>query len=539
MTAMRVSALCSLILFCACNRSEASAESAPTAEASATTSASEPPPAGKEEWQACPGNIERAKSEPALAGAPAYEKERVHMARVRGAALLWRRTPKPSATLDELRPYTDDPVKLVAELNERIRKLKSPEARRSHLLREGYVFHEDVQIALALVEQLGLTQLYREKRLFLERGAQILELEYAPKSRFEDERYLYKEGIYAGMRAEILFGDRVGTSRDELEKSPSMVVDLGDLAERSTFDRLRPVHLSEGHLVADLRYGAGTWVPALFTLKGPKVELLCEALDGALAEKKKSHERSSAVLRSAMRVVRGVVRDMVREEIPFDADSDQSNGFLRKAWKRSYFKGWKKFHFEDELRTVYTEDGRARPPQVCIDFLTDVWERSSGTWYAGMEGDPLKPKPERTKGGIDFDKLGITNRRSVAEFTKFTLEHKDLFDVWALPKDERIEFNERRKFFDYLAKQADMFVPGDMITIHGYKEGGRPHYHSLIILEKDPVTGVPTLVGGNAVFAREQTLEGVMHISPQRTLRHRIRVREPWLKLVAARAQGS
>ncbi|MEM9696933.1 MAG: hypothetical protein AAGA56_30635, partial [Myxococcota bacterium] len=58
---------------------------------------------------------------------------------------------------------------------------------------------------------------------------------------------------------------------------------------------------------------------------------------------------------------------------------------------------------------------------------------------------------------------------------------------------------------------------------------GRPHYHSLIILDKDPITGVPTLVGGNAVFPREQTLEGVMQISPKRSLRHRIRVKNPWL----------
>ena len=47
---------------------------------------------------------------------------------------------------------------------------------------------------------------------------------------------------------------------------------------------------------------------------------------------------------------------------------------------------------------------------------------------------------------------------------------------------------------------------------------------------------MPTLVAGNAVFAREQTLEGVMHISPGRSLRHRIRVKDPWLKEIAARA---
>ncbi|MEQ9324069.1 MAG: hypothetical protein RIF41_33200, partial [Polyangiaceae bacterium] len=103
----------------------------------------------------------------------------------------------------------------------------------------------------------------------------------------------------------------------------------------------------------------------------------------------------------------------------------------------------------------------------------------------------------------------------------------------------RLAFEEREAFFAYLQEQADMFRPGDMITIHGYKDGGRPHYHSLIILETDPILGVPTLVAGNAVFAREQTLEGVMHISPGRSLRHRIRVRDPWLKEIAARADDA
>ena len=91
----------------------------------------------------------------------------------------------------------------------------------------------------------------------------------------------------------------------------------------------------------------------------------------------------------------------------------------------------------------------------------------------------------------------------------------------------------RDRFYAYLHDKQDMFRPGDMITVHGYKEGGRPHYHSLIILEQDPVTGVPTLVAGNAVFPREQSLEGILQISPKRSLKHRIRIKDEWLAKVA------
>ena len=94
-------------------------------------------------------------------------------------------------------------------------------------------------------------------------------------------------------------------------------------------------------------------------------------------------------------------------------------------------------------------------------------------------------------------------------------------------------FRKREEFFEYLAENADHLQPGDMLTIGGHKEGGRPHYHSVIVLEVDPRTGIPTLVASNAALPREQSLEGVMSLSPKRTLRHRIRVRDGWLTAVA------
>ena len=421
-----------------------------------------------------------------------------------------------------------------------LRRAKSLKERRGALLREGYLWSDDVRLALALVEQLGLRALFDEKTLFVQRGVETLELERAPRTRYFPERYRYKDGHYQGMTAELLLGDRVATTRQELAKEP-LAVDLRELMDRAGFDRMKVTHLSEKHLVAELRYGPDVWVPALIDHDGPRATVACEALDAELFAKKRAFVAERALLRTAMSRVREVVRDMVIEELPFDAAADQKNGFLRKAWKRAYLTGWKRFSYEGKSHWVYTRDGKARPPQVCIDFLTDVWERASGTWFAPAAFDPAKdkdwhfePHPERTKGGIDLDALDIDNRRSVAEFTKFARQHEELFDVWELPTEERIRFREREKFFEYLRDKADLLRPGDMVSIHGTKAGGRPHYHSLIMLELDPITGVPTLVGGNAVKAREQTIEGVMQISPQRTWRHRFRVKRPWLAAVAA-----
>ena len=144
---------------------------------------------------------------------------------------------------------------------------------------------------------------------------------------------------------------------------------------------------------------------------------------------------------------------------------------------------------------------RATPNRLrcCIDFLTDTWERASGTWYQPAtkpaDAKRLKADPKRTEGTIDFDALKVGNRRSVAKFTEFTEEHPDWFDVWAIPKDKRIPFRKRDPFFEYLATQADMLQPGDMLTIHGYKEGGSAALSQRDGLGAGPADGDPDFGG--------------------------------------------
>jgi hypothetical protein len=285
-----------------------------------------------------------------------------------------------------------------------------------------------------------------------------------------------------------------------------------------------------------VRYGPQTWVPAVFDLDGPQAKLACEALTDELYARKHTHVADDELRRRAMRQLRHVIHEQVREKIPFDAAPDNENGFLRRAWERAYFNKWRRVTHRERKFDVYSTEGRPIPPQVCIDFVADTWERAAGSWFAPLSGDPPKPHPERKPGPIDIDKMDLENRRSVAEFVKFTKRHPELFDTWDLPSAERVPFKEREKFFEHLAANADQFRPGDVIILHGYKEGGRPHYHTLFIIEVDPITGVPTRVAGNAVLPREQTLEGIMQISPKRSIRHRFRLRAPWLEHIAAKA---
>ena len=530
----------------------ASATATATASSGATASASAPsvtvaPPLDAEATQklaeatqACAAARQAALAEGALPGAATFESQRLYFSRVRGRALLWRRVPGSLATaLSEPISKLGKKQKVLDAVRMVEKKLKDPAARREAFLREGYLFADDVELALALVEQLSLSELFAEPTLFLQRGVEVYELERHAKSRWFPERYLYKDGPYVGMAGELLLGDRVATTKDELSLGSSLAIDLRDLTEQASFDRIKPIHLSEKHLVAELRYGPNVWVPALVELDGAKAKVACEELTAELEQKRRTFVEGRTLLMTAMNRVRGVVRAMVKEELPFDAAPDQGNGALKRDWKKAYLQGKTRFTSGGREYPVYTLEGQPKPPQVCIDFLTDVWERASGTWYdpAQVE-DPygahpvVTPRPKANESGINFDRMKIKNRRSVAKFERFTLKNEELFDVWQVPKKERFKFEERKQFFEYLRDKADLIRIGDMLIIHGFKAGGRPHYHSLLVTETDPITGVVSLVGSNAVKPREQTLEGIMHISPERTIRTRIRVKEPWLELV-------
>lgn len=509
----------------------------PTPNGSASAAATDP----AESSQRCAERRAAAMREPALSGAETFESARLHFARVRGRSLLWKRVPGAVApSLAEAlgaRGKREAIVDVVRRLEAR---LATPAERREAFLREGYLFADDVELALALVEQLKLAELFDEPTLTLQRGTESYELAREEKTRTQPTRYVFKDGPNAGMTAELLLGDRIAGRREDLEGSEPLAVDLRDLADRLAFDRIKPLRMTKEHLVAELRYGEGAWVPALFDVSGARANLACEELTPELETKRRAYLAARAPLEAAMPKLRAVVRAMIREELPFDSAPDQANGVLRRDWRRAYLQG--KTHFMSGGREypVYSPAGQARPPQVCIDFLTDVWERASGTWYqaASVEESAGKrptftPNPKRLEGGIRFDRMKLANRRSVAKFERFTRKNDELFDVWEIPRRERVKFEERDEFYRHLESKADEFRVGDMVIVHGFKEGGRPHYHGLLVTETCPVTGVISLVASNAVKPREQTLEGIMHLSPGRSLRTRIRVRTPWLELVA------
>ena len=63
---------------------------------------------------------------------------------------------------------------------------------------------------------------------------------------------------------------------------------------------------------------------------------------------------------------------------------------------------------------MFDASGRPRPPQVCIDFVLDTFERAGGTWWEARGG-----RRQRVVGRLLFDDTELENRRSVERFIDF------------------------------------------------------------------------------------------------------------------------
>jgi len=520
----------------------ASASSSVDSYAMAAASAYLPEFGDDSGWKACEQRRVSLMKEPALAGAAVFEAKRAELVgRVRGMPVMWRRVPSEPSELPvgaskdwEAFLKAENPLGPIRNLVHTFER--KPEALRSIILREGYVFSDDVERALAMVETLRLTNLFREQTIYLQRGASLHKLKLVKKDHAGPERYVHEDGPLSGYPAEFLLGDRFALDPESLSKDIA-TIDFEQAEQKWGFDRVRPIHLTATSLVADLRYGSDTWLPAVLDISQVSASVACHAADPSLALKASKYRGETDRFRQAIERIKKVVKEEVDEQIPFDVPrgggEGAANGSVRPAWEASYLEGIRSFPFGGKRYQVYDHRGRPIPPQVCIDFILDTWERASGTWYRGMvakkDGGPLEPSPAKIAGNLNLEGLGLENRRSVAEFVRLTKLHTLRFDVWDVPAADRVPFSKRSDFFSMLVRHADDILEGDLLVIHGFKHGGRPHYHSVMVLEKDPITGIPTLVAGNAARPREQTLEGVMQISPQRSIKHRIRPRPGWL----------
>ena len=478
------------------------------------------------EREACASMRAGFESLPALPGAPDLESQRHQvLGRAKGWPVVFLR--EPAADRADLSPY-------LAALAESLRDPKRVQGAvgtlkamasyrrnevRSIVLPEGYFYASSPSVAQQMVVTFLLQTLFNERELWILRGSDVLHLVKVPLG------YQYEDGPEAGQAASILLFDRVATSRDEL--FPSLHLDFVQAAQEAGFDRLRIERLTSEGVTASVRAGPdGPWVPAAFTRGDARATLACEMVTEADAKAVEAFRREARVRLHAVGKLREAALQEAAEQLPFDEPKEevgQQDGSLRPVWNWTYAHGGESYSFNKIGYPVFDAKGRPHPPQVCVDFILDTYERASGTWYHGQ-----KEARERTAGALDFDKLEIPNRRSLDAVVTFFREHPGMFDVWDLADEERVRLAEGNAFFGKLAEQADRLGAGNVVVIHGPR-GGEAHYHSFLVILNDPVTGMPVMLAENAGKPRFRSWYSAMQNAPLRSIRHVMRPTAEWL----------
>ncbi len=467
---------------------------------------------------------------------PAAQRHRI-FGRAKGWPAVFLRAPlRDTSSLEpsvaRLAEGLDDPRRGHSALRNLRNVLGSrKQAYRSTVLREGYLYADLPDTAFRFTWSITLDELFDEQEVWLLRGSQ------ANKLVRTDRGYRYADGADQGKAATLLMFDRVATSLEDL--LPALHVDFVPAMHALGFDRVSIERITDEGLFVRLRYGPdGPSVPAAFvpTSEG-LAKFVCQVVETGDVERVATLQSTQAARHEALQALRSAITAAVDESLPFDepkAEEGQQDGSLRPLWERAYLQRDTSYTFNDVRYQVFDSRGRPRPPQVCIDFVLESYERASGTWYTGKD----EPRGRRV-GRFDFSAISMPNRRGIESVVGFFRNNPGVFAVWDLPENQRVRFQETDRFLDRILRHADEYRSGDVVVIYGMK-GDEPHYHSVIVFETDPVSGFPVLVAGNAGKPRIQSWHAAMQSAPLRSIKHRLRPDLTFLRnLVTEGGSGS
>lgn len=511
----------------------------------AASAKSQSPPRDDERSQ-CQKRIAAVEELAALPGAPEFEKNRVGiLGRAKGEPVVWLEEPPRTPVAPELpknittmlevlkRKPKRTPGKFdhLNRLNRLTRLLSGHKAAlRAEVLRSGYIYSSDPHEAFALVRTLSLVELFDEDTVYLLRGSSVHELQRKGAKR--GTRYVFVDGELEGQQAFLLLGDRVGLSESEL--AVPLHIDLISLAHREGFDRARLTKLTAQGVVAELRFGS-RWYKSLLSVDDARAQLECVDAPREQREELWSWQRAQSARRAALARVRAAVTTQVGERLRFDkprgAEGPDRDGELRWAWRSAYRRGQSYFSVDEVSYPVFDSRGRPFPPQVCVDFVLESFERASGTWYT-----PQNAKPERVAGSLDFNSFDIDNRRGVLGLEKFAEETPDVFTHHRFEDERRIKFREREAFFANLLDYSERVRAGDILAIRGLKRDGRVHQHAILVETTDPITGFPHGLADQMNVPRRRTWEDIMAEAPLRALYYHLRLKDDVFERIAKKA---
>lgn len=490
--------------------------------------------------RACEAKLREVLAQPAAPGAPRFDSQRLQ--------ILAQAKAEPVILVDEPQFRDDEPVSIAVQsfriLLQRTKHPWSalqrllphfamiPKDGRQTLLRDGYLYADTPELARAIVSLVSAEHLFGHDEIWVQRGEELF---YAER---RGARYVLRDGPDAGEPLQLLVMDRVGYGPPPQD---SLVRDLRSLKYQLHFDQVRLRHVTTEQIVADLRYEK-IWAPTVLRTNGPRVELECQILSQSMKARVEEIRRDNARRQAVIQALRRPIIEQVKESLPFDEPrreyGHQLDGVLRKNWRHAYLTGKRSYAYNGDRYYVFNRAGRPNVPQVCVDFLTDTFERLSGTWW-NSKGQPRS----RNVGKLDYDPSDIVARaqlRKVPGFLDHVRAHPERFELLQVPLRERLELGERAAVYEYLLENQADYQPGDIVIIRG-KTPWDPiemHSHSFFIYETDPVTGFPIALAGNAGRARIRVWETEAGRTPKRAIWYRIRPKTEWLEAIQAEPIG-
>ena len=170
--------------------------------------------------------------------------------------------------------------------------------------------------------------------------------------------------------------------------------------------------------------------------------------------------------------------------------------------------------------------GQSHSPQVCIDFIFDTWQRASGNWYKKRGTGP-----GRTEGFLNFRDFENLPRRHTSSLLIYAEDPETVLERFDFHRKDRVPYRRGAKFAAAIANNANQIQEGDLLVIHGLREEDmEDHYHTVLVLNTDPLTGMPTEVADNAGRPRIRSLSSAMRSAPRRSIKNRLRINWAWLK---------
>lgn len=459
-----------------------------------------------------------------LAFEPQPDAERVEiLGRARAAPVFFFEPPTPASDLSrKVLGYraelsnTPDPAAVILRILKETRRDLA--LRRSVFLTDGYLFTTQPNLAVRMSQILRFDHLFDTDRLRVWRGDQIFEVERV------GDRYRVPG---TASDASLLLYDRLDVPSNVWVRP--LHVDFSKLQEELGFRFARVTARSKSGLWIEWRYGGSPLADNVVTRGHVSVDaegragLDCEEVDPTLESKLLALRKAELALRASFLPLKSSIDSIVELRLPFDeprTEYGQEDGQLRRAFAEAYRKGAEIYEYNGDRYYVFDNKGRVRLPEVCIDFITDALD-----WATGGSWAPRGKGRKRVRGALHLPSLGMENPRSVENLALFASEHPEWFDVYWVPKEEQVRFNNRSAFFRALLGKLEQFRLGDIVFINGLRDDERYHYHSFFLYEMDPLTGFPLLLAANAGPPQMRTWEGEMSNAPRRFVVARLRVR--------------